>query len=148
MLKSIATALAVILLAAPAMAQGQEPVDPGRSDKSHVRLQDAQKPAAAQDEDDDDDDPTRGWNRMRRGFYTGLLIGGIVGIVAAVDCGHPECGPLVTLAAGAGAGIGLTIDLLLVPERANAPAPASRHDTRAMPFTTGRRVAVGFRTSW
>lgn len=147
MLKPIAIALAVVLLAAPAMAQEAQPVNSGRSDKSDVRLQDAQKPAVAQDEDDDDD-PTRGWNRMRRGFYTGLVIGGIVGILAAVDCGHPECGPLVTLAAGAGAGIGLTIDLLLVPERANAPAPASRHDTRAMPFTTGRRVAVGFRTSW
>jgi hypothetical protein len=145
MLKSIAIALAVILLAAPALAQEPQPMDTGRSDKSDVRLQDTQKPAAAQDEDDDDDDPTRGWNRMKRGFYTGLLIGGIVGIVAAVDCGHPECGPLVTLAAGAGAGIGLTIDLLLVPERPNTTA--SRH-SRAMPFTTGRRVAVGFRTSW
>jgi hypothetical protein len=147
MLKPIAIALALILFAAPAKAQELR-VDAGQSDQSDMRLQNSQKPAASQEQDDDDDDPTRGWNRMKRGFYTGLLVGGIVGVVMAVDCGHPECGPLITLAAGAGAGIGLTIDLLLVPERPNGPPNVSRHDAGAVPFTTGRRVAVGFRTSW
>ena len=148
MLKPMAIALAVTLFAVPAKAQDMRPADSGRSDKSDMRLQDSQKPAASTDQDDDDNDPTRGWNRMKRGFYTGLAVGGIVGVLMAVDCGDPECGPLITLAAGAGAGIGLTIDLLLVPEKPNGPATASRHDARAMPFTTGRRVAVGFRTSW
>jgi hypothetical protein len=148
MLKPMAIALAAILFAIPAKAQELPPPDFGRSDKSDMRLQDAQKPAAAQEQDDDDDDPTRGWNRMKRGFYTGLVVGGIVGVLMAVDCGDPECGPLITLAAGAGAGIGLTIDLLLVPEKPKGPATASRLDAGGVPFTTGRRVAVGFRKSW
>jgi hypothetical protein len=148
MLKPMAIALAAIMFAIPAQAQQPQYPDPGRSDRADTLLQDAPKPAAGQDQDADDNDPTRGWNRMKRGFYTGLIVGGFVGVLMAADCGHPECGPLITLAAGAGAGIGLTIDLLLVPERPNGPPTASRHEARAMPFTTGRRVAVGFRSSW
>jgi hypothetical protein len=148
MLKPMAIALAAVMFAIPAQAQQPQYPGPDRSDKSESHLQGGQKPGAGQDQDEDDDDPTRGWNRMKRGFYTGLIVGGFVGVLMAADCGHPECGPLITLAAGAGAGIGLTIDLLLVPERPDGPPTASRHDARSLPFTAGRRVAVGFRTSW
>ena len=118
------------------------------SDQQDTRLQPAKPCAPSQDGEDDDEDPTKGWNRMKRGFYTGLVVGGIVGVLAAVDCGHPECGPLISLAAGAGAGIGLTIDLLFVPERPSGPATARRNEGQGVPFRTGRRVALGFRTSW
>ena len=102
MLKPMAIALAAIMFAIPAQAQQPQYPDPGRSDKADTHLQDTQTPAARQDREEDDNDPTRGWNRMKRGFYTGLIVGGFVGVLMAADCGHPECGPLITLAAGAG----------------------------------------------
>jgi hypothetical protein len=139
----------VMLFAGSAQAQEPQPFSASalRAMADDTRLQDPKPPAPPQDQEDDDD-PTRGWNRMKRGFYAGLIAGGIYGAVMAIRCGHPECGPLVTLAAGAGAGIGLTIDLLLVPEQPSGSVAAPRDRTGAMPFTSGRRVGIGFRKSW
>jgi hypothetical protein len=145
----MAMALAgIMLFAGSAHAQESQPLSASalRARQVETRLQDTR--LAAPQGGEDDDDPTRGWNRMKRGFYAGLVAGGIVGALIVIDCGHPECGPLFTLAAGAGAGIGLTIDLLLVPERQSGSVTAPRRHARAQPFTTGRRVAIGFRTSW
>ena len=156
MLGKMAIVLAgAMLVAGSAQAQEPRPLStPALLDVLDVlsmaddtRLQDPKPPAPPQAEEDDDD-PKGGWNRMKRGFYVGLIAGGIYGTVMAIRCGHPECGPLVTLAAGAGAGIGLTIDLLLIPEQRGGSVTAPRDHARPMPFTTGRRVALGFRRSW
>jgi hypothetical protein len=155
MLKSMAMAIATaaIVLLGPQTSAFAQSASTDRQagcpagDQDDTRLQSA-KPCPPAHDEEEDEDPTKGWNRMKRGFYTGLVVGGVVGVLAAIDCGHPECGPLISLAAGAGAGIGLTIDLLFVPERPIAPAAARRNDGYGVPFTTGRRVALGFRTSW
>ena len=153
MFRQMVMALAAIVsFAGSVQAQESQPLSASmlHATADDTRLQDPKPPAAPQEkqEKEDEADPTRGWNRMKRGFYAGLVAGGIVGGLLVIDCGHPECGPLLTLAAGVGAGIGLTIDLLLVPERQSGQVPAPRQQAGAMPFTSGRRVAIGFRTSW
>ena len=87
------------------------------------------------------------WDEIKRGFFAGLIVGGVVGVVMAADCGHPECGPLIPFAAGIGGAIGLGIDALVdcrhavadQPSHSGAPAPVG---------STGRRVMLRFRKSW
>jgi hypothetical protein len=96
----------------------------------------------------EDEDESGGWNSVKRGFYAGLIAGGVVGAFLVMECGHPECGPLLTLAAGAGAGIGVAIDAL-VDRRRDAPGLTASHNRRnEAPFSRGRHLAVGIRTSW
>ena len=145
MLKTLAIAVGALSLSASAFAQE----DPGavrplipvlesqRSDQ-----QPAPAPAA-----EPDDDEKGGWNSVKRGFYTGLVIGGILGALMVIDCGHPECGPLFALAAGAGIGIGTAVDAL-VDRRRDVPAVAPPRRPERVPFSRGRRVAIAIHTRW
>lgn len=88
-----------------------------------------------------------GWNRIKRGFYAGLIVGGLYGVFLVQKCGHPECGPLLTMSAGVGAAIGLGIDAL-VDRRPEAPGVAPADESRRIAFARQGRVSVGLRARW
>jgi len=90
----------------------------------------------------DDDKETHRWDAIKRGFYTGLILGGVVGVALVSECGHPECGPLLSLAAGVGASIGIGIDALV--DRRPALEGVSAHDRPK----GGRRLSIAIRKSW
>lgn len=95
----------------------------------------------------DDPDEKGTWDNIKHGFYAGLVIGGLVGVVKVAECGHPECGPLLTLAAGIGGAIGLGIDAL-IDNRPDA-AGVSAHGGAGRPASSaGPRAIVRFRKSW
>ena len=109
---------------------------PGRTGPFRRALQETtQEPAQADDEGTHDS--------LRNGTLTGLVIGGIVGIFLVADCGHPECGPLFSFAAGIGAAVGVAIDAMFT-ERSLVPVEKGR--TRRAPFD--RAMSVGVRKTW
>ena len=89
-----------------------------------------------------DEEDTHRWDAIKRGFFTGLALGGLVGVALASECGHPECGPVVPLAAGIGASIGMGIDALV--DRRPTVAGVSAHDGAGR----GRRLSIAVRKSW
>jgi hypothetical protein len=90
----------------------------------------------------DEEEPHR-WDAIKTGFYTGLVLGGLVGVVLVSECGHPECGPLLSVAAGIGASIGMGIDALV--DRRPAIEGVSAHNNRP---GRGRRLSIAIRKSW
>jgi len=93
----------------------------------------------------DDEAETHRWDAIKTGFYAGLMIGGIVGVALVADCGHPECGPLLTIAAGVGGAIGMGIDALV--DRRMPIEGVSAHG-RSRAFRGKRQVGITLRTSW
>jgi hypothetical protein len=111
---------------------------------SHARF-DADPPGVQPAADDPDEQGT--WDNIKHGFFAGLVIGGLVGAVMVAECGHPECGPLLTLAAGVGGAIGLGIDALV--DRRPDAAGVSAHGRAGRPLSSaGPRVMVRLRKSW
>jgi len=93
----------------------------------------------------DDEAETHRWDAIKTGFYAGLIIGGIVGVALVADCGHPECAPLLTIAAGVGGAIGMGIDALV--DRRMPIEGVSAH-VRSRAFRGQRQVGITLRTSW
>ncbi len=148
MVKTVAIATIVLSIAAGARAQeAAVPPLPSEVASRPLLLPPAPDQTQPRQQDEDDDNPNTGWNRVKRGFYSGLIAGSIVGVLLVADCGHPECGPLLTLAAGAGAGIGTALDAV-IDQCKPAPSLAMRRDARDAPFARGRRVAISYRKRW
>ena len=145
---------ATLVLLATGAAYGQNASPPG-SDGGAVSLADVSAHATL-----DADPPTRQeqdaptekgtWDNIKHGFYAGLVIGGLVGVVMVAECGHPECGPLLTFAAGVGGAIGLGIDALVDrQDRQRDAAGVSAHGgARRLTSPAGPRVVVRLRKSW
>lgn len=110
----------------------------GASDQDRPCRHEASKQKRAAD----DEEETHRWDAIKTGFYTGLALGGLVGIALVSDCGHPECGPLLSLAAGIGASIGMGIDALI--DRRPTVEGVSAHDRPGR----GRRLSISLRKSW
>lgn len=153
-IKRLGTSAALVILTAGA-AYGQSttagaPAAGGRATladaAAHARF-DADSPQA-QDPDDPYEKGT--WDDIKRGFYAGLVVGGLVGVVMVAECGHPECGPLLTLAAGVGGAIGLGIDALFErSDDSHRLAGGSAHAGARRPApAAGPRVMVRLRKSW
>jgi hypothetical protein len=81
---------------------------------------------------------------LRNGTLTGLVVGGVVGIVLAGTCGHPECGMLIGFSAGIGAAIGVAVDAI-VPDRPRASPAVVRAKRRPVPFERGIAISVSKR---
>jgi hypothetical protein len=93
------------------------------------------------DEQGDDDEGTH--DSLRNGTLTGLIIGGVIGALFAAECGHPECGPLISFGAGIGAAIGVAVDAIVMNR---SLVPADPADPRRAPFDRG--VVVGVKKRW
>jgi len=151
MTKPLVMCAAIVVLAAGA-AYGQDatPSSPlSLADAaSHARL-DADGPSPQPVPQEAPEEKGR-WDNMKRGFYTGLALGGLVGAVLVAECGHPECGPLLTLAAGVGGAIGLGIDALFDEgDCRQQVAGASAHGgARRRIHAGGPRVMVRLKKSW
>jgi hypothetical protein len=92
-----------------------------------------------------DEKETHRWDAIKTGFYAGLIVGGIVGVALVAECGHPECGPMLTIAAGVGGAIGMAIDALV--DRRMPVEGVSAHG-RSRALRDNRKVGISFRTSW
>ena len=160
MRKWLLTCIAIVVLAArAASAQSNEPAAPHSSevveprwvtppiDDVHAGATPVHDRAIARPASQPDDEGKSRWDEIKRGFFAGLIVGGVIGAVMAADCGHPECGPLIPFAAGIGGAIGLGIDALVDCR----PAVADNRSHGGAPTavtSTGRRVMLRFRKSW
>jgi hypothetical protein len=109
---------------------------------SHAKV--GTEPRSTQPTSDDEPEEKGTWDNIKRGFFAGLVVGGVVGVLLTAECGHPECGPLLPFAAGVGGAIGLGLDALI-----DRPCDAgSRADQRSAPRATGPRVMLRLKTSW
>ena len=160
MKKWLSTCTAILVLAASAAsAQSIEAVAPygdgaverrlvtPRFDDVRARAQSDDDRAIARPASRPDDEEKNRWDAIKRGFFAGLIVGGVVGVVMAADCGHPECGPLIPFAAGIGGAIGLGIDALVDCRHAVADPPSHR-GAGAPVASAGRLVMLRFRKSW
>ncbi len=151
MTKQLVMCAAIVVFATGA-AFGQDATPPGllslAGAASHATL-DADRPSP-QPRQTDAPEEKGTWDNIKRGFYTGLALGGLVGVALVADCGHPECGPLLTLAAGVGGAIGLGIDALFDQRDRQRPvAGGSAHGVARRPVPAGGpRVMVRFKKSW
>jgi hypothetical protein len=112
---------------------------------SHARFATVRRQAQPTPADDLDEKGT--WDNIKRGFYAGLVVGGLVGVVMVAECGHPECGPLLPFAAGVGGAIGLGLDALVDRFHDVAGESAQRAARRPTP-AAGPRVTLRFRKRW
>jgi hypothetical protein len=116
-------------------------VMPSHAPTPMARVQDEQERARQRGAPEDEEETHR-WDAIKTGFFAGLALGGLVGIAVVSDCGHPECGPLLPLAAGIGASIGIGIDALV--DRRPTVEGVSAQDRPAR----GRRLSIAIRKSW
>jgi hypothetical protein len=142
--KAIIGVLLGVLLAVPAGAQDDRSVT-DRVEPGHLRLDDVSaisetRPAPAPA-------PKRSGDSLKNGAIAGLIVGGVIGAALAIECGHPECGPLFGIPVGLGAAIGVGIDALFVKTSA-VPLGRDSGRNRLQPFASGRTIAAGFQKRW
>jgi hypothetical protein len=116
-------------------------VTPSHAPTRMARVQDDQARTCQRGAPEDQEETHR-WDAIKTGFYTGLILGGLVGVALVSECGHPECGPMLSMAAGIGATIGMGIDALI--DRRPTVEGVSAHDRPGR----GRRLSIAIRKSW
>jgi hypothetical protein len=144
MRKAIVGVLLGVLLAVPASAQDEKSAT-DRVETRHLRLDDVS--AISEARPAPTPVPKRSGDSLKNGAIAGLIVGGVIGAALAIECGHPECGPLFGMSVGLGAAIGVGVDALFVK---TSPIPLGRESgrRRLQPFASGRTIAAGFQKRW
>src|SRR5262245_16402463 len=98
-----------------------------------------------EDEDENEDEDEGTHDSLKNGTLTGLVVGGIIGAIIAAKCGHPECGPYISIFAGLGAAVGVGLDGLITPRPVASVRAVSATRVRRMPFQRSTTVCVSKR---